>query len=65
MRLFHKHKWKLIAKTYGKSLYEIGNVKVEKGNNEIFFGVTTLLWECQDIKCLALRKEEMLGKEEK
>lgn len=64
--MFHKHTWKEIARTYAEP--HVGTVNVERGGTQellerMAFGVTTILWECQDPGCKKLRREELLGKE--
>jgi len=66
--MFHAHDWKEIARTYAAPPGR--HTKVTGGQSDsllerIVFGVTTILWECQDRKCAALRKQEMLGSEQK
>lgn len=62
MKLFCKHEWKEIARTYAPS---IGQLRSTKGYASKEFlkslrGITTILWECQ--KCQKIRREELLGK---
>lgn len=59
--MFHKHKWKEIARTYQPAPMEGRST----GNGAkipywAFESTTTILWECE--VCQKLRKEEMLGK---
>ena len=58
--MFHKHDWKIIAKTYTGNAQEVG-LQSAPYEERIIFGVTTILWECQI--CHQIRKEEMLGKD--
>ena len=58
--MFHKHDWKVVAKTYTGNAREIGLAKAPFAER-ILFGVTTILWECG--VCHEIRREEMLGKE--
>lgn len=61
--MFHKHDWKLMAKTYAPPARGITATNLDTDNiAHAVLGVTTLLWECQ--ACHKIRKEEMLGKEE-
>ena len=61
--LIHTHNWKKIKETYAPpvpiNLDQASGILIER----LYFGVTTILWECE--KCQALKKEEMLGKEKK
>jgi hypothetical protein len=59
--MFHKHKWKEIARTYSESKIE----SLDRARATLFFeklihGVTTILWKCEE--CQRIRKEELLGK---
>ena len=59
MSIFHKHKWKEIARTYaGKDGGDISGTGrlVER----VILGLTTILWECKE--CQKIKREEMLGK---
>ena len=59
--MFHKHKWKEIARTYKPAPFSmIGARAVNKGGDWMFEDQTTILWECEI--CQKLRKEELLGK---
>ena len=63
--MFCKHNWKEIAKTFSGTA-KVSNIAGGVNPEEIerlVFGVTTIIWECQ--KCHKLRKEELLGKENK
>ncbi len=61
----HNHKWKEMLRTYSPP--RMDNI-TRMDNSDIFssqkmiHGVTTILWECQDVECQELRKEELLGK---
>lgn len=61
--MFHNHDWKEIERTFtgtaklGDS-WGYSSEEIER----FLFGVTTILWECQDKSCRKLRKEEMLGR---
>jgi len=61
--MFHKHKYKEIARTYTPPnesyIARIGMVL--SGEERIIHGCTIILWECEI--CQKLRKEELLGKE--
>lgn len=70
MSWFHKHVWKEIARTYAEpvhyegrlngdavSVYRLNALRIDAAR-----GLTTILWECEDPSCRALRKETMLGK---
>jgi hypothetical protein len=59
--MFHKHDWKEIARTYAPNITELRITEMERVNNELVQGATTILWECK--KCQITRKEVMLGKE--
>ena len=58
----HIHRWKQIAKTYAPPVRPIvGGTIAANIVEKMMFGVTTILWECED--CSETRKEEMLGAE--
>lgn len=62
----HIHDWKRIETTYAPP--KIAEMEYVSGlfmdvMQKLAFGVTTILWECQDKNCRKLRKEEMLGKQ--
>ncbi len=63
--MFHKHNWKIIAKTYSESFREMGGKSMRGYDAVLMHGQTIILWECQDKDCQGLRKEKMLGKEVK
>ncbi len=60
MNIFHKHKWVKIKETYAppRETAEFTGGSPDFAQR-ITFGLTTLLWECED--CKKIRKEEMLG----
>lgn len=63
----HVHRWNKVKETYAPSMKEQGWENFNVGQNvelgeKMAFGVTTILWECDDIGCDKIRKEEMLGK---
>lgn len=63
--MWHKHKWKIIDKTYAEPVgthgsYSFGPVVSKELLQRTLFGLTTVLWECEI--CHKLRREEMLGK---
>lgn len=58
--MFHKHKWKEIARTYAKSLPEQGATSIERASDKHIFGFTTIMWECE--VCQQIKKEELLGR---
>ena len=65
--MIHRHKWKIIARTYAGPSGEIFDVAfgVEGAPQDAIIklikGFTTILWECEE--CHKLRKEELIGKE--
>jgi len=63
--IFHKHDWVRIKETYAPPPSSINNVTglSQDALLKLSFGVTTILWQCY--RCKQLRKEEMLGKENK
>jgi len=64
MRLFCKHQWKEIARTYAPPKDNTTKITATGYATDLakkmLFGVTTIMWECQ--VCSEIRKEEMLGK---
>lgn len=59
INLFHRHDWKKIARTYAEPSGKINSLngnspEIIKLVEKIDFGVTTILWECQDSKCRKL-----------
>ncbi len=63
MKLFHKHKWEIIVKTYAPPKSNLSGIECNDMNlvNKMFFGCTTILLQCSI--CRGLRREEMSGKE--
>ena len=60
--MFHKHDWKEIARTFAPPRDFFDGEGVPSDFAKLMaFGMTTILWECQDKDCQKLRKEEMLG----
>ena len=65
----HKHKFKLVAKTYAKSLAEkaLDNPGLQVNATNPYpadsHGQTTILWECTNPNCNKTRVHTMLGKE--
>jgi hypothetical protein len=64
MSLFCKHEWEVIVKTVAPKPYlqKVGGCS-ESLLERLTYGVTTVLLQCK--KCPELRKEEMLGAEQK
>lgn len=62
MKLFHKHNWEEVARTYAPP----HNLPAMSGYGAIDLleravsGMTTILWKCRE--CEKFRKDEMLGK---
>ena len=63
--MFHKHDWIEIARTYAPPVTRGFTVEYicPEEFERILMGVTTIVWQCSDDNCQALRKEEMLGAE--
>lgn len=59
--IFHQHNWKEIARTYSQPVNNFSGHVSNSVLGRAMFGVTTILWECQE--CQEIRKEEMLGKQ--
>ena len=60
----HVHRWKQVAKTYAPPVRPlVGGSIAANIVEKMMFGVTTILWECEDGRCSETRKEEMLGAE--
>lgn len=57
--MFHKHKWKEIARTYNEP-QQMGKIFDDYFSKQCLWGFTQILWECEI--CKKLRKEELLGK---
>lgn len=66
--MFHKHRWKIIAKTYSPSAHCLGLSEIPSCSEflweRLIRGLTTFLLQCQDESCGETKKEECLGKEE-
>ncbi len=66
----HTHVWKEIARTYAAPVsLKDNNFDAGSHFKELLHwlermarGETTILWQCQDPECTALRKESMPGK---
>jgi hypothetical protein len=57
----HIHEWDLTSKTYAAPRKDITGIPQSLLEKAVL-GVTTFLWQC--IRCLELRKEEVLGTDE-
>lgn len=68
IQMFHRHTWKIIAKTYAPSAREQGINNFPLCSEHLFerlwCGVTTYLMQCQDERCQMVDTKECLGKEE-
>jgi hypothetical protein len=72
MSWFHRHRWKQIERTYVPPSAQIPTFDRVEGREAVVaafahvrtaqFGVTTIVWECEDPACSKTRKVEMLGK---
>ena len=64
MKLFHKHNWKEIARTYQKSEVEVlreSGIMEVNGWRPSTNSYTIILWECTE--CKQTKKEVLNGKE--
>lgn len=65
----HVHHWIEQCRTYALPVLGEGNRTVNVTQDFtvrcLLQGSTTILWECSDPTCRALRKEELVGKEVK
>lgn len=66
MRLFHKHNYQLVNKTYAPPIDDFTKVTVESAQclkifQEMYTGTTSFIWKCSDEKCNKILVEKLLG----
>ena len=62
MNIFHKHKWKIILKTYCPAVTMNREIRCSEWLLErLLRGLITIIFQCE--KCHKIRKEEILGQE--
>jgi hypothetical protein len=67
VKLFHRHQFELVAKTYSAPkarIHDFKNVNDNTGTLErMLHGVTSFVWKCKDENCAKTIVEQALGKE--
>lgn len=68
MSFFHRHHWERLYTVVAAPQGKQQNIKIGEASSagerlvlKLYYGMTTILWQCSDPKCQAVWREEMIG----